>query len=332
MFKIIIPATKTNTIRAGKLDLTLDDKLSNGIKLENAIPVSDADGMKETTYTFTLKNNGTLESNYTIYLDDESLSETQTRANDGFIRYNLVKNEEEPVSQLVSEIGTNPNRVLETDTIKAGETNTYKLNIWIDKDATNDVMGTVFYTKLRIETEQSHISQVDQCFSSKVIVKGTKEESKEVIESNGYSDENINLSGEINCAEKDNYDYSYKWYKNDEQIIGEETPNLNVSENGAYKLVVTVGEKEFSSNVFNVNIDKNTPSCTLAVIEGTLISDNKYSGDIKVKMTTSTAGSSGITFKGPTTSKTASYETEVKENEIGTNDFSITEEGTYELY
>ena len=50
-----------NKITAGNLDLILDDTMSDGIKLEKAVPISDAEGEKGTEYTFTLENKGTVD-------------------------------------------------------------------------------------------------------------------------------------------------------------------------------------------------------------------------------------------------------------------------------
>lgn len=152
---LTLGGTKTNVIRAGILDLTLDDTTSEGILLEKAIPMFDKKGLETTAYTFTVKNNGTNKVNYTLYLDDEALETDEVRMNDKYVKYSLIKNDEEVAKELLTEIGENPDRVLDSGIIDGGDTNSYTLRVWIDKDADNDVMGTIFYARLRLVAEQT---------------------------------------------------------------------------------------------------------------------------------------------------------------------------------
>ena len=46
-------------------------------------------------------------------------------------------------------------REIDTATIKENQTDTYKLRVWIDQDADNGVMGTIFAGKIRIEATQT---------------------------------------------------------------------------------------------------------------------------------------------------------------------------------
>ena len=42
----------------------------NELTLESVIPLEDEEGMKLNGFTFSLTNNGNIESDYSIYLDD----------------------------------------------------------------------------------------------------------------------------------------------------------------------------------------------------------------------------------------------------------------------
>lgn len=230
-FKLNKTSTVVNKIKAGNLELVLDDTTTDGILLEKAIPLSETNGKKTVQYTFTLENKGSTAANYTIYLDDIPLNDNEIRMQDKYVRYRLLKNnvlqtksgiyevkldeqryvitfdenkhkvvnitdynnnsvsgfdtylnskltdesslddlinilkdthgqtlkystESTEESKLVSTMGTNPERILETGAINSKEKNSYTLQIWIDKDATNDVMGTIFNAKLRVEAVQ----------------------------------------------------------------------------------------------------------------------------------------------------------------------------------
>ena len=226
-----------NKITAGNLELVLDDTMSDGIKLEKAVPISDAEGEKGTEYTFTLENKGTVDLNYYLYLNDIDLAEGETRLEDNKVRYKLVKDNNvvtatnvgmyriifvegnytfdfditthkfssvvqsdgstvtgladylnsqlsenatfndgyqvvkktfgssntykiirERNSKLISSMKKNSdNKILDNGQINSKQKITYKLHIWIDKDAETEVMGKIFNARLSLKAEQKGI-------------------------------------------------------------------------------------------------------------------------------------------------------------------------------
>ena len=158
--RLTLNGSKVNVLRAGGLELTLDET-SEGITLEDVVPVTDAKGLQGKEYTFTLENKGS-DSSYTIYLDDvldidqngENDFEESERMSDSDIKYSLIKNGK-TTTKVLTETGTNPNRVLDSGIIKKGTTNTYSLRLWIKEEAENDsIMNKIFAAKLRVEAEQ----------------------------------------------------------------------------------------------------------------------------------------------------------------------------------
>ena len=148
---LTIDKTNTNVLRAGTLSLVLDDTTSGGIKLEKAVPISDEKGKTGTEYTFTLQNKGTKAASYTIYLDDVALEASETRMEDSKVKYQLTKNSNETVALL----NTLSDKILDSGEIAGSTTNTYSLRVWIDSAAENEVMGTILYKQLRVETTQA---------------------------------------------------------------------------------------------------------------------------------------------------------------------------------
>ena len=140
-------------VKVGTLDLVLDET-SEGISLDSAVGLSDSDGMKLTPSTFELKNNGNKAADYIIYLDDNTIGETDTRIDDKYLKYNLNKNGSDSGATLLTSIGSNPNRVLDSGTIEGGGTNIYSLNLWITGDVDGNYSGQVFNGKLRVEVSQ----------------------------------------------------------------------------------------------------------------------------------------------------------------------------------
>jgi len=152
--QITLSGEKELTLHAGSLSLVLDDSMEGGITIESAEPVLDEVGMSQEGYTFTLQNNGSFASSYTIYLDDLSLAEGDARMPDEVVKISLTKEEEE-TTQLLSETVIDGQRVLDTGEIEKNSTYTYTLKMWIDESAGNEIMGTVFKGQLRIEAMQS---------------------------------------------------------------------------------------------------------------------------------------------------------------------------------
>ena len=140
-------------VKVGTLDLILDET-SEGISLDNAIGLSDNKGMSTTPSTFELKNNGEKAVDYIIYLDDNTIEDTDTRIDDKYLKYNLNKNGSDSGAMLLTKIGANPNRVLDSGTIEGGVTNKYSLNLWITDEVDGNYSGHVFSGKLRVEVSQ----------------------------------------------------------------------------------------------------------------------------------------------------------------------------------
>ena len=165
-FRITKNSDTINKIKAGNLELTLDDSTSNGIKLVKALPMSYQQGIKTEEYTFTLTNKSST-SSYTLslkdldtYTNDEDQELTiadEDRLADSKVRYILLKDGEEATASK-SKILTD--RVIDSGTIEKGKTITYSLRIWIDSKAGDnnteaEIMGKVFNTQLSLEATQT---------------------------------------------------------------------------------------------------------------------------------------------------------------------------------
>ncbi len=140
-------------VKVGTLDLVLDET-SEGITLDNATGISDNKGMSLDGSTFELRNNGNKTVEYTIYLDDNRVEDTDTRIDDKYLKYNLNKNGEDSGPTALTTIGSNPNRILDTGTIDGGVTNKYSLKLWITDEIDGNYSGQVFSGKLRVEVSQ----------------------------------------------------------------------------------------------------------------------------------------------------------------------------------
>ena len=147
-------------VKVGELELVLDET-SEGISLDNAVGISDGEGMSLEGSTFELINNGSKAVDYTIYLDDNTISDTDTRIDDKYLKYNLNKNGTDSGAYLLTSIGSNPNRILDSGTIEGKSANEYSLNLWITDEVDGNYSGQVFSGKLRVEVSQDKPEGID---------------------------------------------------------------------------------------------------------------------------------------------------------------------------
>lgn len=157
---------RVNVIKAGTLSMTLDDAASEGIALIKAVPQSYQQGILGPEYTFTLKNDAASNTEYSIYLDDQSTYTNEAgeevtidntnRLGDNNIRFVLLKDGEIATPAKSMLLSQDPGRLIDTGKIAGNGTEiTYSLRLWIDSKSENEVMGRVFNAKLRIEAVQA---------------------------------------------------------------------------------------------------------------------------------------------------------------------------------
>ena len=153
-FSTTLNGTKDYVIRVGSLGLKLEE--GNELTLEKQIPLEDSEGQSLNGFNFSLVNEGGIDTDFTIYLDDIALDEGETRMPDSAIRYSLTKDSVVGNASDLTRMGTNPNRKVDTGTISPNQTINYTLKIWINYDATSEEAGgKTFKGKLRVVASQS---------------------------------------------------------------------------------------------------------------------------------------------------------------------------------
>ena len=139
-FRLKLTQTNSNVIGTRTcLDASLTEKTSK-ITLSDAFPISDEDGLKQTPFTFTLKNN--CDSYVKVYITIDSKYRTSTDAaylKDSFLKVNLSSKGTTDGSsvllgsQNLTELeGTNKGYILVTTGLKANEEKSYDLRVWMD--------------------------------------------------------------------------------------------------------------------------------------------------------------------------------------------------------
>lgn len=147
---------KTNTIDTATLILTLDETDGNAISLTNSIPVSDQKGLTNKPYVFKVKNSGTISANYRLSLiNDNDFYKLDNCAGSKLdwsnIKYSFQKNNEVATKGILKDT----NGILNLGTIEPNQIDTYKLILWINSDATNEIMNQHFHGKIKVEAIQN---------------------------------------------------------------------------------------------------------------------------------------------------------------------------------
>ena len=145
-----------NTFTSGCLNISLTDA-SASINLNNIYPITDIEGLDTTSYDFTITNTCNTDANYEINL--ESLNEVSNSLSADYIKASLSS---DTVGNVISILSDNTSVTPEIDgayeaynlytgTLKASETKTYYLKLWLDYDATVEVAANkVYQSKINV--------------------------------------------------------------------------------------------------------------------------------------------------------------------------------------
>ena len=199
LFSITLTGKKKTRISTASFKLELLDKNNQSIEktnnneyeyeinLDNALPTSDEEGTSQEGFTFKLKNSGAIAANYTLYLDNAELEDGESRLDDQYVKYSLIKNGSIDYPEPLTYLGTSSDRKLDMGLIKPGETNTYTLKIWIDYDAGIEASNKVFNTVLRVDGTQQTKSFENNTFAKTTIDDNNILEIEDV--PNGFNEE-----------------------------------------------------------------------------------------------------------------------------------------------
>lgn len=127
---------------------------SSNINLKNAMPISDASGLKKTPYTFTIKNTCNADSKTKISLNVLNSSTMDSSIIKFSMKYGSLANST-PVLLNTFNKGESSTNVKESyivkeDIIRANSEKTYSIYLWMDESAGNEYMNKVFNAKVSL--------------------------------------------------------------------------------------------------------------------------------------------------------------------------------------
>ena len=246
------------------LDVYLDNVKGKNVTLDNINPISDHEGKNQEGYNFTIANNGNTSNDYIIFLDNTEIKNEKSRQFDKNIKYQLSNYKITKTSRL-SKTGEDPYRILDTGSIKPGESITYKLRVWLDIDTIKEDIDKVFSTKIRVKAVKS----IDNQEKKQVLSIGEKE-------SKSY---NKLLMERLL---KDNVLKEYKSYEEDLTIsllIQNIDKNIKIETSAGKEniknlieksniIILSLGKKELEiSSLFDKNLYQNITNLTAIVDE-----------------------------------------------------------------
>lgn len=150
LFTYFKSSTGESTLKTGTLVLELNE--DKALTLIDSVPLSDQDAINGESYNFSIENTGTETAKYQIYLLDDDNKYQSDHCSDkklpwSNIRYSIQRDDE---NSLVEQLDDR-NGILYTTTLKKGMTDQYKLRLWIDERATNEIAGLHFHAKLQVK-------------------------------------------------------------------------------------------------------------------------------------------------------------------------------------
>ena len=136
--------TNANVARANCFDTVFIEN-SSAINLEKQFPITDEQGEALKPYSFTIKNTCAYSANYQINLETlaSTLKLKNLRVKIGTKASNLLSNYPDASASKVISTATDARR-LTVGTLDTGDSMTYELRVWLDKDTTlDDINNTV---------------------------------------------------------------------------------------------------------------------------------------------------------------------------------------------
>ena len=138
----------------GNLELSIENSNSNSIVLDNLLPTKDDVALTQDGYTFTITNTGSLDAFYTVYLEDYfPAGEMKGRIPDSMMKVNLSESTRPSFinTKLINELD---NHKIGSGVLRAGDSITYNLRLWLDYDADNTAQGRYYASNIRLDSTQ----------------------------------------------------------------------------------------------------------------------------------------------------------------------------------
>ncbi|MCI5701179.1 MAG: DUF6273 domain-containing protein, partial [Erysipelotrichaceae bacterium] len=187
------------TIKSGNLTMTI---AGDTVNLNNKLPVSDEDGLKETPTTITLTNTGTMNiEGYDVKLISEEGTNNVSTLDSKYIKYAIsLDNTTYTEPKLLS---SNNNIIYTGYNLAVNASKTLYLKVWIDNAAGNNAINKTFYGTIKVDLYQKRDVPSSELIKSQIVNNTTSTCKNLTVEEDGIT----YLSGTNDCI-----NFNYVWY------------------------------------------------------------------------------------------------------------------------
>ena len=184
----------TYVMNVGLLEVTFVDSETNELTINNAVPMTDSEGMSQSDeLIFTVKNTGDFKAQYNVYIEETSTNPVFKTV----IRFIANKND----------TGYNSPKTLSEDyyieqggSLAVGESATYKVKLWLSETADNTYMNKTFTARIVVDSYQTNDLRAN---IKSQIVSNQSDTCQTYVEEDGIT----YISGTADCI-----DFNYVWY------------------------------------------------------------------------------------------------------------------------
>ena len=164
-WSLILQQTGENKIASSCLSIELVEE-SESIRMENAYPILDEEGMQTTPYTFTIRNTCDTFIDYEISLGMLDTTTLKSEYVAAVLDYNEIKTLDTYEETTID--GYKEGRILQKGSLSQGDEVSYNLRLWMDEDVTindTDSMNQTFEAKVVVTAAIGSYSPVEQGFT-----------------------------------------------------------------------------------------------------------------------------------------------------------------------
>ena len=165
-WRLILQQTGENKIASSCLSIELVEE-SESIRMENAFPIIDEEGMQTTPYTFTIRNTCDTFIDYEVSLGMLNTTTLKSEYVAAVLDYNEIKTLNTYESTTID--GYKEGRILQKGSLSQGDEVSYNLRLWMDEDVTindTDSMNQTFEAKIVVTAAIGSYSPVEQGFTT----------------------------------------------------------------------------------------------------------------------------------------------------------------------
>ena len=168
-WQFVVNQTGNNRVSSTCLSISLEDVTSE-IRMENAYPITDEEGMETTPYEFTITNTCDTFISYDVILGVLANEDPTTDMNASYIAAVIDRGAVQTLNnyEATTVDGYKEAYILQTGSLSPTDEVSYSLRLWMDEDvtATDDSMNKNFLSKVVVRATVSNYSPVEQGFDT----------------------------------------------------------------------------------------------------------------------------------------------------------------------